>query len=195
MIILMEDGDFAGLPAKTYATGFTRSYARAVGLDENELVEAVRRELGMSSPLDSELSFSLEPGDPARVPTARFAWVLALGAVAVVAAGLFFWRTYYAPAMTLPSILPAATEAASGVAVPQADASAIDPEASFSAVASDEPNPAFTYAPAARTPSRPQARIRRDHRVGPAEAQVAQPDQAAPADDARSGPSASTVSN
>lgn len=106
MLELIEAGDFESLPAHTYATGFTRSYARALGVDEQDAVAAVRDELGMNQRLDTGLAPTFEPGDPARVPTARFAWLAAVAALAFVAAGLFLWRSYYAPAVSLPSILP-----------------------------------------------------------------------------------------
>lgn len=107
MLVLIENGDFAALPARTYATGFTRTYARALGLDEVEYVDAVRTEMGMAGRVDPQPAATFEPGDPARVPTARLAWLAALGAVAVViVGGVFLWSTYYAPAVTLPSLLP-----------------------------------------------------------------------------------------
>ncbi len=108
MLDLIEAGNFAALPARTYATGFTRAYARAVGLDENEYVAAVRQELGLVDTPEIRHAPSFEPGDPARVPTARFAWLAAIAALLVVAAGLSFWRTYYAPAVNLPPIVPPA---------------------------------------------------------------------------------------
>lgn len=107
MLMLIEAGDFAALPARIYATGFTRSYARALGLNEAEYVSAVRAELGISGQSsDSGLDADFEPGDPARVPSARLAWLAALAALAVVIGGLMFLRTYYTPAVALPSILP-----------------------------------------------------------------------------------------
>ena len=106
MLALIEAGDFAGLPGRTYATGFTRTYARTLGLDEDEYVAAVRKEMGLGQPAELRHVPAFEPGDPARVPTAKFAWLAAIAALIVVAAGLFFWRTYYAPAVSLPSILP-----------------------------------------------------------------------------------------
>jgi cytoskeletal protein RodZ len=112
LLVLIETGNFAALPAKTYATGFARTYAKAVGLDQQEIVAEVRRELGMSEAVEHRTTANFEPGDPARVPTARFAWVAGLGAILVIGAGLFFWRSYYAPAVTLPSILPEPTETA-----------------------------------------------------------------------------------
>lgn len=103
---LIEAGQFAALPARAYAIGFTRTYARALGLDDAPYGAAVRQELGMGLPAEHGHVPAFEPGDPARVPTARFAWLAAVAALVMVAAGLFFWRTYYAPAVSLPSILP-----------------------------------------------------------------------------------------
>ncbi len=117
MLVLIESGDFAALPARTYATGFTRTYARALGLDEAAFVEAVRGELGMASRVEAAPAPTFEPGDPARVPTARLAWLAALGAIVVLVAGLFLWRSFYAPAVTLPSLLPA-EEASTAPAAP-----------------------------------------------------------------------------
>lgn len=106
MLELIESGDYAALPARTYATGFTRSCARLLGLDEKELVAQVRAELGMNEMVEPRLAPTFEPGDPARVPTARFAWLAAVAALVVVAAGMLLWRTYYAPAVTLPPLTP-----------------------------------------------------------------------------------------
>jgi len=105
MLELLEAGNFAALPARTYATGFTRTYARALGLDEQAMVASVRAELGMQERKETRVNTAFEPGDPARVPSARLAWVAALAALVIVAAGLFLWRTYYSPAVALPSLV------------------------------------------------------------------------------------------
>jgi len=112
MLVLIEAGNFAALPARTYATGFTRSYARALGLDEREYVAAVRGELGMEAQAEPSTAQAFEPGDPARVPSARLAWLAAVAALAVLAAGLVLWRTWFAPAVVLPSMLPEETASA-----------------------------------------------------------------------------------
>lgn len=149
LITKMEEGDFASLPSRTYAIGFTRSYARAVGLNENEIVELVRRELGLSAPIEAETESDYEPGNPARVPSARFAWWLAFAALLLIAAGLFFWRSYYAPAMMLPSILREETPTVEPTFITD-----INAFPSGNAVAtfapSDAPNPAFSAAPRPR---------------------------------------------
>lgn len=133
----IEDGRFDKLPSRAYVVGFVRSYARLVGIGEGEAIAAVREELGYASPQPtSRHSAALEPGDPARVPTARFAWLLALLALAVIAAGLFFWRTYYTPAMSLPPLPEESAVPSDGAvtteAVAPAFAPTLDPQVTIS---------------------------------------------------------------
>lgn len=118
----IEASDFGALPARTYAVGFSRSYAKALGLNEAEVVDAVRTELAHMQPSPLRAVPAFEPGDPARVPAARLAWLAALAALVVVIAGIAFaWRSYYAPGGTLPSILPEEAAApASSVPAPAA---------------------------------------------------------------------------
>ena len=101
----IEAGNFNALPASTYAVGFSRSYARAVGLDEREIADSVREELAGLAPSETRRSTpAFEPGDPARVPSALFAWIAAVLALAVVVAALILWRG--GPSAELPSLLP-----------------------------------------------------------------------------------------
>lgn len=109
----IESGDFAALPARTYAVGFARTYAKAVGLDAQQVVEQVRAELAELEPEPRRAAPVFEPGDPARVPGARLAWVAALAGVVIVAtATLLFWPGLFSSGGTLPSILPEETPAA-----------------------------------------------------------------------------------
>jgi cytoskeleton protein RodZ len=113
----IEAGDFAALPASTYAIGFSRSYARAVDLNPDEVAADVRAELAAIEPEAPRRSTpSFEPGDPARVPSAKFAWLAALAAVILLVAGFSWWRGYFAPGGDLPSILPDDAPAASAAA-------------------------------------------------------------------------------
>lgn len=103
----IEQGNFTALPASMYAVAFSRSYARAVGLDERQIADEVRAELVTLEPASARRATpAFEPGDPARVPSARFAWLAGLLAVLVVVLGFVFWRSYYLPGGDLPSILP-----------------------------------------------------------------------------------------
>lgn len=119
-LLAIEQNNFAALPARTYAVGFSRNYARTLGLDEAEIVRLVRTELdGAEEPAPRAVTF--EPGDPARIPSSAFAWLAGLLALGVVIAGFVFWRSYYSPAAELPPIAqetPEATPAAAGPATP-----------------------------------------------------------------------------
>jgi hypothetical protein len=108
----IEEGNYAALPARTYAVGFSRSYAKAVGADEVAIVAAVREELaGLTHDLTARAVPAFEPGDPARVPGSRLAWLAAFLAILVIFAVFAFWRSYYAPGGSLPSILSEETPA------------------------------------------------------------------------------------
>ena len=124
----LEVGDYPALPGRTYAVGFARSYARAVGLDEAEIAAAVRAELTEQQPPDARRAVqTFEPGDPARVPTAKLA-LIALGAMLVaVVLGMVLLPGTFAPGGSLPSILPDA--APSPAATPGAAAPAPVPAA------------------------------------------------------------------
>jgi len=101
----IEEGNFAALPARTYAIGFARNYAKMVGLDDDDVADLVRVELDSQDPRPRNRPATFEPGDPARVPSRSLAW-LSILAVILVLAGLFFAvRTYFAPAAELPSLV------------------------------------------------------------------------------------------
>lgn len=126
----IEDDRFADLAARTYAVGFSRAYARAVGLDEKVIAAKVREQLDADSSIHAPTIPSFEPGDPARVPPLRLAWVAAGGAILVIGLLVFFWSSFFSPEGSLPSLLPedAPTQAAVSkpapvptVAAPQAE--------------------------------------------------------------------------
>ncbi|MEY2943810.1 MAG: hypothetical protein RLY97_1824, partial [Pseudomonadota bacterium] len=106
-LLALEQGNYAVFPARTYAIGFAKTYARAVGLNEIDIAKTVRSEIDGSSVHDSGgQSDNFEPGDPARVPSKRLAWIAAAVAGLVVIAGLVFWNGAYNAGGTLPSTLP-----------------------------------------------------------------------------------------
>ena len=106
LLAALEDGNYAALPARAYATGFARSYARTLGLDAEAIVRDVRNELdGAPAFSDRPASNSFEPGDPARIPSRRLAWIAASLAVLLLA-GLAGWRMMAQRSEGLPSILP-----------------------------------------------------------------------------------------
>lgn len=95
---LIEAGDFAALPARTYAVGFSRSYAKAVGLDDKEIAAAVRAELAQSAPAERNRGATFEPGDPARVPSRGLALFSAFAAILLIVGAVAFYRTFFSPA-------------------------------------------------------------------------------------------------
>ena len=44
----IENDDFSALPGRVYILGFTRAFARAVGLDEESLVTALQEKLPLA---------------------------------------------------------------------------------------------------------------------------------------------------
>jgi cytoskeleton protein RodZ len=91
----LESGDYTSLPSPTYAVGFSKAYARAVGADEVAVAQDVRRELDRLGPRTPEY-VPYETADPARVPS-RGVTIIALGiAVAVlVLVGLWYGTTLF----------------------------------------------------------------------------------------------------
>ncbi len=97
-LVTIEEGSLSDLPARTYAIGFSRTYARLLGLDEQEIIDQVRGELAEGSQRAGTPA-KFEPGDPARVPGRALAW-FALFAAVLLLAGIFaFYRSYFAPGL------------------------------------------------------------------------------------------------
>lgn len=121
----IEAGSFESLPSRTYAIGFTRTYAKALGLDEVAVVEAVRAELADESLRRTAPAAGMEPGDPARLPSRGLAWAAA-GSVAVLAIGVFAYANTYFGAGTEPGSLlaPDSAETAAAPAAPATAATA-----------------------------------------------------------------------
>lgn len=124
-IAAIEADDFGALAGRTYAIGFSRNYAKAVGLDAAAIAEAVRQHASFRDVANETGAMDdLEPGDPSRVPTRSLAWIAGIGAFAVVIAGYFAWHTFYHPDMSLPSLArdepkPVAAKAVVATAAPR----------------------------------------------------------------------------
>jgi transcriptional regulator with XRE-family HTH domain len=102
----LEAGDYDTLPGRPYALGFARSYAKAVGLDEAMIADAVRAELGARAPApEPRVIHQFEAGDPAKTPSRLISWLAGLLVVAVLGLGLVFWRSYYWPSAELPALV------------------------------------------------------------------------------------------
>lgn len=98
-LVSIENGEFNRLPAPTYAVGFSRTFARAVGLDEQAITQQVRAEVAALRPDKPERPDKFEPGDPDRVPSRRLAWFAAAAIVLLVAGVFTFYRTYFSPGL------------------------------------------------------------------------------------------------
>jgi hypothetical protein len=119
----IETDSFENLPSRTYAIGFARTYAKAVGLDDAVIAEAVRAELSDGSMRRTVPADAMEPGDPARLPSAGLAWAAA-GAVLILAVGIFAFASNYFGAGTGPGSLLTPEPAATVAAKPAAPAAA-----------------------------------------------------------------------
>ncbi|MFV0645190.1 MAG: helix-turn-helix domain-containing protein [Sphingomonadaceae bacterium] len=101
---MIEQGDFSRLPARTYAIGFARNYARLVGLDEQDIAGQVSQEMGRTGGQGRDAQTTYEPADPARVPSRTLGWVMLFAAVLLVAGIWMFYRNMIAP-QTDPAVL------------------------------------------------------------------------------------------
>ena len=88
-LLALEEGRLRDLPALAYALGFVRSYARALGLDEDEMVRRFREVSGPAVQRKTDLVFP-EPVPERGVPAGA---VMLLGAVLAVGAyiGWYQW--------------------------------------------------------------------------------------------------------
>lgn len=114
---LIERGEFAELPARTYAIGFTRTYARVLGLDDEPLLDQLRAELSDGTERRANYTPSFEPGDPAKSPPPGVIWASVLAAIVLAAGAYAFYASRFAPgadpALDLPDSAPAAQQAGS----------------------------------------------------------------------------------
>jgi transcriptional regulator with XRE-family HTH domain len=86
----IEASDYSGLPSPTYAIGFVKSYARAVGADEVALARELRAETE-STFAAREIYERYDPEEPVREPPSGLAWAGAIVALLLLGAvGLWY---------------------------------------------------------------------------------------------------------
>ncbi len=125
----IEAMDLTALPSGPYATGFVRTYARALGVDAEAAVAEMRSTLASRNIGHVSAATQYEPADPARVPPTRVV-LLSLGIVALLAAGYGVWRSgILSPGPTVASseTAPATTPVADGGTAATAAAPAVLP--------------------------------------------------------------------
>lgn len=93
----IEAGEFSALPSRTYAIGFSRTYARTLGLPENEILDQVRAELAEADGIPVNQPARFEPGDPARVPGRGLAWFAVFAAILLLGGIYAFYSSYFSP--------------------------------------------------------------------------------------------------
>jgi len=104
----IEGDNFDALPGRTYAVGFSRTLAKTVGLNQDDVVAMVRAELEHESEGQRSATGlsggTFEPGDPNRAPGGRLVW-FSLFAVVLLLVGIFFAaRVLFTPGAELPSL-------------------------------------------------------------------------------------------
>lgn len=102
---LIEDDALGELPGRTYAIGFSRSFARTVGENEGQIVEGVRALLDELAEHTPHRPDSFEPADPARVPSSKLGWAMGFALLVLLAGGYAFYSTYFSPGAELGSIV------------------------------------------------------------------------------------------
>ncbi|RXD03850.1 helix-turn-helix domain-containing protein [Sphingomonas sp. UV9] len=107
----IEASDYTALPSSTYAVGFSRAYARAVGVDEVRVAQLVREDVAKLGRRTPEYE-PYEMTDPSRVPSRGIA-IVALGiAIAVlVLVGLWYGTDMFRGSGNSPTETPVAQTA------------------------------------------------------------------------------------
>jgi cytoskeletal protein RodZ len=104
----IESGELEALPGRTYAIGFARTYARTVGLDQEEVASLAREEMdtaAINARYEQQARGTFEPGDPSRAPGGRLLY-FSLFAILILLVGIFFAaRALFAPAAEMPSLV------------------------------------------------------------------------------------------
>ena len=119
---VIEAGDFAALPSRTYAIGFSRTFAKSVGLDPETITEAVRIELADGNARRSAVGSGMEPGDPAKLPSAGLAWFGAFAALILAVGLIAYFSTRFGAGVGPAPLAEPSTPAASVAAAPVATA-------------------------------------------------------------------------
>jgi cytoskeleton protein RodZ len=143
----IEHGRAEALPAPTYAIGFVRSYASALGLDAEEVARRYRAETGLAAKRKPELTF------PAPVPE-RGVPAGALVVIGVVLAGALYGGWYYLTdtGQRLADVVPALPERLARIETAPAPAPRPAATADASAPAAPPVLPAAPAVPPALAP-------------------------------------------
>ncbi|WP_242098240.1 MULTISPECIES: helix-turn-helix domain-containing protein [unclassified Sphingomonas] len=104
----IEAGDYVGLPSPTYAVGFARAYARAVGADAVAIGAMVRAEVDLLGRRIPEYE-PYQMADPARVPSRGVAIVgLGLALAVLILVGLWYGTDLFRQGASAPASVASA---------------------------------------------------------------------------------------
>jgi cytoskeletal protein RodZ len=141
----IEDDNHAALPALTYAIGFVKAFARAVGMDPETAAARFRAETDKTPPTPSVVA--LEPLDERRLPS-RGLVLASVAALVLVIGGLSAWGAGLFDPAPPPPVADAAPPHMAASAPVAAEASATAPAAA-----------PLAAAPPATAPTAPGAAI------------------------------------
>lgn len=113
----IEESNYSGLPSPTYAIGFVKAYARAVGADEVALAVELREETSDTFAA-REVYESYDPTDPVREPPGGIVWAGAAIALLLMGALALWYGTDLFRGGTAVAPEPVATATASPTPTP-----------------------------------------------------------------------------
>lgn len=104
----IERGNYAQLPSSTYALGFAKAYARAVGVDEVAIARDLRVELGDRYDRVTPPPITYEMRDSSRTPPSGLVWVgLIVAVLVLVGVGLWYGTDLFRGSAPAPEGLAA----------------------------------------------------------------------------------------
>lgn len=130
----IETSDYSTLPSPTYAIGFVRAYARAIGADEVALARELRGETA-STFAARETYEAYNPEAPVREPSNAVVWGGAIVTAIVVALVIIWYSTdWFRPGEAEPEVQPvAAAPGAAPSATPASPPPASDGQVTLTA--------------------------------------------------------------
>lgn len=116
----IENNRLEGMASPAYAIGFTKTYARAVGLDDRTIAAELRQSPQM--PISPAARFEeYEPTDPRRVPSSGMAGIAAIIAlVLLVGVGIWYGTTWLRGSGEEPAALATPDALGTVAAAPEA---------------------------------------------------------------------------
>jgi cytoskeleton protein RodZ len=135
----IEKSEYEKLPGSTYAIGFTRSYARALDMDDAKIGGDLRIELAQIGIGGFQATTpNYEPADLSSVPSRTLAWTAAAIGIAIIG-GFLIWRSYFmnGDLAAQPEATQQSATAQTAATKPAAAAAAVNPAGEVVLTATD----------------------------------------------------------